>query len=173
MSVAMNQTDRYIPVYYTGLENDDSTVINADLPIGGCVLSVELADSLETVTGQKLQKVTRPSTANLARAQKFIVAKNDNLSNVNAAHVSGTANRRAGGIVMVYNPYHPANTQITALIANSIDAGDSLIPADGSFALAENDAADAADIVGSIVGYAREANSSGAAALKKISLWTH
>lgn len=175
MSNSVNQTDRYIPKYYTGYKIDGTTVVDADVPLGGCLFGLEV-DGVETETGQSLQKVIRPeggSAAALAMAQKYIVAKPDNLANVNSAHPDGTAGRRKGGIVWVYNPYHPANFQMNALIANSIDVGDSLVPVTNDFALGENDAADAADIVGSIVGYARELNSSGSAALKKISNWTH
>lgn len=164
----MFHTNRTFDVLYTGYENDGSTVIDADLPVGACVCTVEGASSIDSETG--LQKVTRPATANLVRARKLIVAASDNLINVNSIPNASAPTKRKGGVVTVYDPCHPANQEVYALCATSVEVYDSLVPADGSFALVDNDAADAADIEGAIVAYARTANASGSNALTKVRL---
>ena len=112
----MFHTNRTFDVLYTGYENDGSTVIDADLPVGACVCTVEGASSIDSETG--LQKVTRPATANLVRARKLIVAASDNLINVNSIPNASAPTKRKGGVVTVYDPCHPANQDHERSLAN-------------------------------------------------------
>jgi hypothetical protein len=149
--------NRVFPVVYTGFENDGTTVIAADLPAGGCVCTVENTGAVDTETS--LQEVTRPATANLNRAKKYIVAPGQNLTDINRI-VDTATGRRKGGVVFVHDPNHCANAEVRALVTGSVAVGDTLIAVNAQFHLAVA-TRDAAMIVGAPVAVAREVNASG------------
>lgn len=165
----MSQLNRVMSVYYDGYKNNGSTAIDADLSVGACVCTVEGASSIHEETG--LQRVTRPETANLTRAKKYIVADSSNLLNVNSIpDTSGAPTKRKGGVIQVWNPAHPDNAEVLALVASNVAAGDSLIATYDSFSLSDAGSLDAAILNHSIVGVAREDYSS-ATTPKKVSLY--
>lgn len=162
----VNQTDAIIPMFYDGYLNDGTTVINADLPKGAVLCTVETASAIDTTTG--LQKLTRPATAQLATAKKFVVHDSTRFPEINSDDSATAANKRRGGIIYVYNPNHPANQQVPALVNSSVSVGTNLVATDGQFYLSAQ-TLDASAIDNARVGVCRQATS-GSVAVVNIGL---
>jgi hypothetical protein len=114
---------RFIPVFYDGYAADGTTVINMDVPMGGCVVSIESSRGSYSLGGQSIPRVTRPTTATFGTAnKKYIVAEGSDLNKINTIDPLVT-NRRIGGVLYVYNPAHPENHEILALVEASAAAG--------------------------------------------------
>ena len=127
---------RFIPVYYDGYNAVGDTAINANLPMGGCVVTIEAARGIYSSGGQSIDRVTQPTTATLGSAfRKYIIAEGSDLSKVNTIDPAVT-NRRIGGVVYVYNPDHPENRTVPALVAASTAAAATVGAQNNSFELA-------------------------------------
>ena len=162
---------RFIPVYYDGLNaaGDIGSPINENVPMGGCVVSIETVRGSYSLGGQSIPRVTRPTTATFGTAnKKYIVAEGSDLNKVNTIDPAIT-NKRIGGVLYVYNPAHPENHEILALVEASAAAGAALGAKNDSFEL------DVITVGASteptvVVGTNRVAVGAGGAALSPVSL---
>ncbi len=143
-----------LSVNYPGT-NNSGTAVAADVAVGD---TVTLKDALET---DGTMSVCRPETATLENT-KFLVT--DVSPSVNQI-TSGTTRR--GGVIKVA-PWKTITGIVQANVATGTSAGDALICADGSFALAGSTSIAAIANIAAYVGYARAANATGANAIKSV-----
>jgi hypothetical protein len=121
------------PVFYTGKTinavNGSRTAINANVPIGGCVVMDPYQfDGADSTAGAKPVNVTQPATASL-KSKKFIVV--DVPVGVNDI-ISG--NQRRGGIIWVVDRADDVQALVDGA-AGAISVFSTLTAENGSFTL--------------------------------------
>jgi hypothetical protein len=146
-----------LTVKYSPYKNDGTTVVAANVAAG---YFVTLTDALDA---DGSMKVCRPETATLEN-HKFIVTAVDPQINVIA-----TGTTRTGGFIKVI-PIRSSVGIIDAYMADSVSARDALILADGSFAAVAATSVASVGAIAAYVGYAVEANATGAAVNKKVQI---
>jgi hypothetical protein len=146
-------------VSYDGYLNDGTTVVAADVPVGGIVCLKDAPNSLGALV------VGRPETATLENTKFIVSAVSREVNEI----IDTSTNRRRGGIIKVI-PVRGAIGFQDVLVADGVAAADAIIPVNGSFAGAAATSVASVAAIAAYIGYARVANSSGANALRRVQL---